>query len=130
MGFSASSTRSDRFSWRRCFFPGPDLEVEADKLDDEGAHDAEKPDIFLKGDILTIKSVYAQDPNGRALKDNGHPNEGALPLVDVPGFGFIQEQGLLAHIGHHKWLGGAEDQTGDALVQAVNASRLFFGLRP
>ena len=109
------------------FFPGLHLEVKADKLDDEGGHDAEKPDIFLKGDILPIEAVHAQDPHGRPLEDNGHPDEGDLPLVDVTGFGFIQEQRLLAHIGHHKRLRGAEDQPGDPLIQAVNAPLLFFG---
>ena len=64
---------------------------------------------------------------GAPLQNNGHPDKGDLPFVDVPGFGFIQEQGLLAHIGHHKRLGGAEDQAGDALIQAVNAPLLFFG---
>ena len=108
------------------FFPGPDLEVEADKLDDEGGHDAEEPDILLKGDILSVEAVHAQDPDGRALKDNGHSHAGDLPLVEVPGLGFIQEQGFLAPIGHHKRLGGAENQAGDALVQGVNPRLLFF----
>ncbi len=127
MGFFREFHPERQVFLAQMFFPGPDLEVEADKLDDEGGHDAEKPDILLKGDILAVEAVDAQDPDGSALKDNGHPDEGNLAFVDVPGFGFIQEQGFLAHVGHHKRLGGAEDQAGDALVQAVNAPLLFFG---
>ena len=127
MGFFRELHPERQVFLAQMFFPGLHLEVEADKLDDEGGHDAEKPDILLKGDILAIEAVHAQDPDGNALKDNGYPDEGDLPFVDVTGFGFIQEQGLLAHIGDHKRLGGAKDQAGDPLIQAVNSPLPCFG---
>ncbi len=90
----------------------------------ERGHDAQKPEVFLQRDLFPEEAIHAQDPQGGAVQYNGDADKGDLLLVEMPGPGLIEEDGLLAHDRHDEWLGGPQNQPGNPLPRPAIGPRL------